>query len=132
MNDVKPTALVIEDDPSINQLLVTILRMQGYAPIGALDSDAALELLASEHPQLITLDLNMPGVGGAAILRYLRADPETANLPVIMVSACAQVEPCVASSAQAIVAKPFDLGELLAVVRDVTAPAAEVSLQVGA
>jgi DNA-binding response OmpR family regulator len=121
MNNVQPIALVIEDDPSINQLLVTILRMQGYSAKSALDSDAALAILRTERPHLITLDLNMPGMGGAAILRRLRANPDTASLPVIVVSACAHIEPAVAADAQAVVTKPFELSELLATVRDVLA-----------
>jgi DNA-binding response OmpR family regulator len=121
MTNIQPLALVIEDDPAINQLLVTILRMQGCCAMSALDGNAALALLTTARPQLITLDLNLPGIDGAAILRHLRADPDTADLPVIVVSACAHIEPAVAANAQAIVTKPFELSELLATVRDVLA-----------
>jgi DNA-binding response OmpR family regulator len=132
MNDIPPLALVVEDDPAINQLLVTILRLHGYRAMSALDGDAALALLGSVRPQLMTLDLNMPGMSGAAILRLLRANPDTAALPVIVVSACAQVEPAVAADVQAVVVKPFDLGELLAVIHSVVAAAPQTALQLGA
>jgi DNA-binding response OmpR family regulator len=130
MNDTIPLALVIEDDPAISQLLATILRMQGYRALKATDGNMALDHLAAARPQLITLDLNMPGMNGAAILTRLRSNPDTADLPVIVVSACTNIEPSVIADAQAIVTKPFELDELLSVVRGV-APAPQ-ALQMSA
>jgi CheY-like chemotaxis protein len=132
MDNMQPLALIVEDDRTIAQLMATILRMQGYRTLNAFDGDAALEQLAIVRPQLMTLDLNMPGMSGATILRRLRANPDTADLPVIVVSACVQIDQALAASAQAIIIKPFDLSELMSVVEAVAAAApSSMALAVG-
>jgi DNA-binding response OmpR family regulator len=133
MNDRQPLALIVEDDRAIAQLLATILRMQGYRTINAFDGDAVIAQLATALPQLITLDLNLPGMSGAALLRRLRANPATAELPVIVVSACSETEQAAATSAQAFITKPFELSELINAVQTVAALAPPLlALQAGA
>ncbi len=129
MDDRSPLALIIEDEPAIAQLLATILRMQGYQAQTALSGDAACDQLAAARPDLITLDLNLPGTSSAAILEQLRADPDTADLPVIVVSACPQIEPELAALVQGVLTKPFELDELIALVHEVAAAPQPAALQ---
>ena len=77
----------VEDDTSIRALMLYTLRASGFEAEG-FDSGAALfEALEKHRPQLITLDIMLPGMDGIEILRRLRADSATASIPIIMASA---------------------------------------------
>jgi len=60
-----PTILVVDDEPQIRRVMRTTLSSNGYAVIEAKSGEEALELLRKEHPELVLLDVNMPGIGGA-------------------------------------------------------------------
>ncbi|HPA17977.1 MAG TPA: response regulator transcription factor [Verrucomicrobiae bacterium] len=79
--------LVVEDEQDVRDLLVLTLRNAGYQTLTAETGTGALRKAASEHPDLILLDLMLPEMSGTEICRRLRADPATANTPVIIVSA---------------------------------------------
>jgi len=119
----QPLVLVVEDDPMIAQLLVLMFRSQGYHGVIAPDGASAAAQLQTMQPDLITLDLNLPGMSGAQLLADLRATPATAALPVIIISACSDIEPAISDRAQAVLCKPFGIEELMAVVRAVHADA---------
>lgn len=108
--------LVVEDDVAIRDLLCDLLAEQGYRTLTAGNPSAALAQLKSERPALITLDLGLPGIGGAALLHTLRQIPAVCDIPVAVVSAQRTVEPEICSLAQAVISKPFDLDDLLGVV----------------
>jgi CheY-like chemotaxis protein len=85
-----------------------------------------LELARSQHPDLVLLDLNLPDMSGVEVLRRLRADPVTASIPVIVISADAtgnQVERLRQEGAADYLSKPFDVGRFLALVDQHTASA---------
>lgn len=111
--------LVVEDDPTISRLLRDIFTLAGGAVRLAATVDAATARLSERRPALMTLDLNLPGVSGAALLERLRTQPELRGLPVIVITSQLPVERGVRELAAAVVEKPFDLDELLAAVNRV-------------
>ena len=78
--------LVIDDSRTVVAALSHMLRQAGYQPMGANDAELGLDLAATEQPDLIFLDIVLPGLNGFAALRRLRKDPRTINIPVIMIS----------------------------------------------
>lgn len=78
--------LVIDDSRTVVAALSHMLRQSGYLPLGASDAERGLELAVSEQPDLIFLDIVLPGLNGFAALRRLRKDERTARIPVIMIS----------------------------------------------
>ncbi|MDQ3703065.1 MAG: response regulator [Chloroflexota bacterium] len=108
--------LVVDDDAGIRELLRTILEGAGYEVRTAIDGNEALRLFQERRPDLILLDLHMPGVDGWGFARAYRAEPEP-HPPVIVITAVQDAQ----RSAEEIgaaghLAKPFDLHELLAIV----------------
>ena len=79
--------LVIEDEPEMRRNLVTILRMEGYAPLAAEHSRAGVQLAAAQSPDLILCDVMMPNLDGYGVLQELRQDPRTAVIPFIFLTA---------------------------------------------
>lgn len=79
-------ALLIDDSPTIIAALKKFLRSAGYVTLEALDAEKGVELARTEKPELIFLDIVLPGMNGFAALRALRRDPETRDIPVIMMS----------------------------------------------
>jgi len=78
--------LVVDDSPTICAVLGKMLSQDGYHPLKAADGAAAIELARSELPALIFLDVVMPGMNGFSVLRALRHDPATRDIPIIMIS----------------------------------------------
>ena len=78
--------LVVDDSPTICAVLGKMLRQDGYAVLKAVDGKSAIELARSEQPTLIFLDIVMPGMNGFAVLRALRHDPLTRDIPIVMIS----------------------------------------------
>lgn len=108
------TVLVVDDDPCIVDLLREVLEINDYrveATVGAAAPDLARDL----HPDLILLDIQMPGLDGPAVSRLLRADPATRDIPVIALSAAHDLHARATEMvADACLAKPFEIVELLA------------------
>jgi CheY-like chemotaxis protein len=118
----EPTILVVDDDPAICEVLGSSLSSDGWRVLTAGDGEAALAAVAAERPRAMVLDLMLPGVDGFDVLRSLRADPRTRDLPVIVVTARELSEPDrerLAGAAQRVVAKQaLSIDELRAQVRD--------------
>ena len=114
--------LVIEDDPHVRTLLRDLFTEEGYQVLLAASGEKALVSLTTVRPDLITLDLDLPGINGAVVLRQLREQEETESLPVVLVSAKEGISREVQAQTQAIVRKPFDVDDLLAVVRRLLPP----------
>ena len=111
--------LVVDDVPENVRLLEAVLVPRGYEVVTASDGLAALELVEAEEPDLILLDVMMPGLDGYAVCAHLRANDDTAVLPVIMVTSSIGQEKTKAIEAGAddFIPKPFNHDELLTRVR---------------
>jgi CheY-like chemotaxis protein/phosphoribosyl 1,2-cyclic phosphodiesterase len=83
------TILIADDDPTVVQILVATLRIEGFRLLTAPDGDAALRLARAERPALILLDWHMPGLEGVEVTRALRADvdPSLRDVPVVLITA---------------------------------------------
>jgi CheY-like chemotaxis protein len=86
------TILVTEDHKETNQTLCRLLRLAGYRTISAFDGETALTLLPAERPDLMILDMMMPGMDGIEVLRLVRSNPLTATMPVIAYTGIADLE----------------------------------------
>jgi len=110
------TILAVDDQPANLRLLDAVLSPRGYRVIRATSGEQALELLPSSDVDLVLLDIVMPGIDGYEVCRRIRRAPETAFLPVVMITASGHQEKARAIEAGAddFVSKPFDQSELLA------------------
>jgi adenylate cyclase len=110
------TVLAVDDQPPNLRLLEAVLSPRGYRVIMASSGEEALELLPSSGADLVLLDIVMPDIDGYEVCRRIRRAPETAFLPVVMITASGSQEKARAIEAGAddFVSKPFDQSELLA------------------
>ncbi|EEX48978.1 response regulator with CheY-like receiver domain and winged-helix DNA-binding domain [Jonquetella anthropi DSM 22815] len=109
--------LVIEDEAPIADILVQALKRSGYEASWAGDGDTGLELIMTGRPDLVLLDLMLPGLEGWEVCRRMRQAPETRDTPVIMVTARRDESEAVAglaAGADDYIRKPFSLAELMA------------------
>ena len=115
--------LVVEDEPDIAQLIKQTLERSGAATVHVVPSgDEALRWVGESPPDLMILDLNLPALDGAEVCRIVRSRPDTASLPIIIVTARTREIDRVAGldlGADDFVTKPFSLRELAARVRAV-------------
>ena len=106
--------LVGDDNEQMRHLLVELLQAEGYEVSQAGDTGQVLEQLSRSQPDLLILDVQMPGGGGVEALRAIRADPACQSLPVLLLSGSVDLEVDWASrvGADAQLTKPFRLDEL--------------------
>lgn len=117
------TVLVVDDDPDIRTLITWKLMLAGYGTITAADGEAALLAVVGEssgaagvRPDLVLLDWTMPRMSGIEVCRALRADPATADIPIILLTANGQgseLDEGLAAGADDYIVKPFSPGELV-------------------
>jgi len=119
MPSSSPTILVVDDVPQNVRLLEAVLTANGYAVVSAASGPEALEKVTAEHPDLVLLDIQMPGMNGYEVCRRIRSDPTTRFLPVVMVtSSDGEVRAsAVEAEADDFITKPFNKDELLGRVR---------------
>ena len=106
------TVLVVDDEPVLRAVVREILHEEGYAVIEAADGHVMLEIMTRERPDLVLMDVMMPGVDGREAYRQLRSRPEYHEVPVVMMSAAVEphgLDPSIAG----FMAKPFDLNQLV-------------------
>jgi class 3 adenylate cyclase len=114
--DDSPVVLVVDDLPQNVRLLDAVLSPRGYDVVGVGSGEEALDALQQRLPDIVLLDILMPGLDGYEVCRRLRADERTQFLPVVMITASGDQEKVRALEAGAddFIAKPFEQAELLA------------------
>jgi signal transduction histidine kinase/CheY-like chemotaxis protein len=125
------TVLYIEDNTSNLELVAQLLsRLPDITLIPAMRPQLGLELASEHHPDLVLLDLHLPDMPGQEVLRRLRANPTTADVPVVILSADArptQIEQLLDQGARAVLTKPLDVKGLLGLLRAIAAEQAPSS-----
>src|SRR5436309_5789770 len=116
MEERQTRILVVDDTPQNVKLLEVLLLARGHQVLSAPSGEEALRAVANDHPDLVLLDILMPGMDGYEVCRQLRADPETRVLPIVMITASGEQEKVKALEVGAddFITKPFDKSELLA------------------
>ncbi len=115
--ETRARILVVDDEPDIVRLLTFALQTDGYQVLAAKNGAEGLEIAQREKPDVIILDVMMPGMDGFEVCSVLRSRPDTANLPIIILSALGQVSDRVKglrAGADDYVPKPVNLDELSA------------------
>lgn len=113
--------LVVDDDPEIVTMLDTRLSKRGYKVTTAPDGNKALELARKEQPDLILLDVMMPGKSGWEVAKALKSDPATEAIKIVMVTAIGERMNAMTSpiaGADAHIDKPFEFERLEKVIKD--------------
>jgi signal transduction histidine kinase/DNA-binding response OmpR family regulator len=105
--------LVVDDDPSVRQLIARHLEQEGWKTVQAGSASDALDMARELRPQLITLDIMMPDASGWWVLEKLKADPETASIPVLVVSIVDDRRLVFALGASDYLSKPYDRPHLI-------------------
>jgi CheY-like chemotaxis protein len=118
--DRQMTVLIVEDEDSVREIEQRILTRNDVATLAAACGQEAIEIAQTHHPDLILLDLVMPGMSGKEVLQALKANPATAHIPIIVVSARSDwqtIEDSYILGAVDFLTKPFEYEELLNHVR---------------
>lgn len=115
MEQKRATILVVDDDEPILTLMENVLRAYRYQPVIAKSGATAVEIARTSRPDLILLDMHMPGMNGREVLDLFRSDQALRSIPVVILSGdrLSSVEIAAAGAAGAI-QKPFDLPDLIA------------------
>ena len=116
--------LAVDDDGHTLHLIRLLLERQNYQVVTASDGVEALEMVAKEHPDLIICDVMMPQMSGFEVLRALKANPETATIPIMMLTARTgdtDISDLWSYGVDLHLAKPFDPGELIQFVERILA-----------
>jgi len=115
------TLLIVDDEPQVRKLLETLLQHEGYQTVCAGSGEEALQLVAQQPPDLILLDIMMPGMDGYEVASQLKGDETTAGIPIIMLSALSEPSARVSgleTGAEEFISKPVERVELWLRVRN--------------
>ncbi|MGY2360932.1 EAL domain-containing response regulator [Pseudomonas azotoformans] len=115
------TLLIVDDEPQVRKLLETLLHHEGYQTVSASSGEEALQVVAQQPPDLILLDIMMPGMDGYEVASQLKSDDATAGIPIIMLSALSDPGARVSgleSGAEEFLSKPIERIELSLRVRN--------------
>jgi DNA-binding response OmpR family regulator len=130
MSTKKPVILIADDDPEILTMLGIRLSKKGYQVLEAVDGNQTVNLARKHHPDLVLLDVMMPGKNGWEVAKELRADPQFSNVGIVMLTAIGEKVNEMTSplyGADAYVDKPFDFSDLEKKIKDVLSERAKRS-----
>ena len=122
--------LIVEDHPDMRELLCVILESLDYIPIIASHGKECLEKAITEKPQLILMDMMMPGMDGWEAAKTLRANPETKKIPILATTALFrphELKTCLEAGCNDYIVKPFSVQNLRGKIRELlVAPVGEL------
>ena len=113
--------LIVDDEPNIVLSVEFLMKREGYEVVTANDGQAALDMLPGTRPDLMILDVMMPRKNGFEVCNEVRANPDTAGLPILMLIAKgreAEVKKGLSLGANAYITKPFSTHDLVAKVNE--------------
>lgn len=118
--------LIVDDDRSNRLLLATLLRHAGHTALEAADARAAIAIMEEKLPALVIVDLSLPGISGAQLVREIRTNPNTANVKIALYTAT-QVDVALEELSDiygisAVIPKPGDPREVLSVLQELLTP----------
>ena len=128
MGDESRTVLVVEDEDDLASLVEVNLDLAGYSVVLAENGERALEIIADDPPDLVLLDVMMPGIDGWTVLRHIKEDEATQDLPVVMLTALTEERDLIRGHLQGAieyVTKPFEMRRLLGAVEAALRPATD-------
>jgi CheY-like chemotaxis protein len=106
--------LVIDDNADLLMMLTAVLKTKGYAITVSETADNVIDLILEVKPDIILMDMLLSGTDGREICKLIKANPSTASVPLVMLSAYPQaITDCLAAGADAFIEKPFDMKVLL-------------------
>jgi CheY-like chemotaxis protein len=111
MNARRPKVLLVEDNPLNQELATDLLEASGFEVISAPTGEAGINLAREAQPDLILMDLSLPGMDGIAATKALKADPQTSGIPIVAVTAHAMKgdeQKALAAGCEGYVTKPID------------------------
>jgi CheY-like chemotaxis protein len=112
----KKKILFIEDEPDQVMMISLRLEKSGYEVISSMDGEEGLKMVVKEKPDLILVDVIMPGIDGFEVCRRIRKDPMTKHIPIISTTAAGMDDvehQCITAGADDCVRKPYDSADLL-------------------
>lgn len=113
--------LIVEDHADMRELLSWQVELMGFVPITAKHGKEGVEKALSEKPQLVLMDIMMPGMDGRETARALRANPETKDIPILAATALfrdSDLKSCLEAGCNGYIVKPFTFQELQAKLRE--------------
>ena len=122
--------LIIEDHPDMRELLSWQIELMGFVPIPAKRGQEGIEKALAEKPQLVLMDIMMPGMDGWEVTRILRANPETREIPILAATALfrdSDLNTCMEAGCTSYIVKPFTFQQLQSKIREII-PASNGSL----
>lgn len=118
-----PTILIIDDDPHMGVILTRILMRHGFQVLFAQNGASGIEQVETNRPDLVLLDIVMPGMDGVEVARRLRAEPRFAGMPIVFLTAfwpAVGRHEAEAVNVDGFISKPFDIDDLVAQVKALT------------
>ena len=122
--------LIIEDHGDMRELLTWQIELMGFLPITAKRGHEGVEKATTEKPELIIMDIMMPGMDGLEAAREIRANAETKDIPILAATALfrdADLKSCLEAGCNGYIVKPFTFQELQGKVREFIAPSGTTS-----
>jgi two-component system, cell cycle response regulator len=107
--------LIIEDDPTDMKLLMAVLSSSGHELLGNGSAEQAMLQIRAHKPEMILLDLKLPGMDGLRLARRLKQDPDTRDIPIVAITAAGEIftkEAALKSGCDAFILKPIDTRKL--------------------
>jgi CheY-like chemotaxis protein len=118
----RPVVMVVDDDAVIRILIQDILDDVQYKVMLVADGATALTAMATVVPDVVTLDLDLPGINGAQVLELMRQNERLREVKVVIISSLDIIPPRVKELAQAVIRKPFDIDTLLEIIQQLAPP----------
>jgi DNA-binding response OmpR family regulator len=111
----RKTVVIVEDDPALAEMFAEMMRIIGFEVFRTYSSTPAVGLITREKPDLVLLDVMMPGASGLEVVRYMRREPRLMHIPVIILSAKSMpedIEEGLEAGATLYLSKPVNLTDL--------------------